>query len=180
MGDRRSEKARRLNELETFRRNVPHVSQNGLSAVLQEVKRNGIPELTMRKDMRSARDYAVDVTMTDYGPLYQTIDMIPAPHAKPGETPKLNFIHPLALLSVLLSTCAGFSAYVEELHTACPSSHEAPWGLSLYSDEVTPGNQLSHNNKRKCKLYIIVFANSKTICMTKISGLPLLPSGRRP
>jgi hypothetical protein len=161
MGDRRSEKARRLNTLETFRRNVPHVSQNGLSAVLQEVKRNGLPELTSRNDMRSARNTTVDTTMTDYGPLYQTLDMLPAPSAEPGVTPKLNFIHPLALLSILLTTCAGFSAYVEELHASCPSSHEAPWGLILYSDEVTPGNQLSHNNKRKMQAVYFSFCEFK-------------------
>ena len=49
----------------------------------------------------------------------------------------------------MLSTCVEFSNYVEGLHLDNPSSEARPWRLILYSDEVTPGNQLKVDNKRK-------------------------------
>ena len=53
------EKRRKLDELERFRRRSPYTSASDLSAVLQEVKQSGLPELDSRKDIREARGAAV-------------------------------------------------------------------------------------------------------------------------
>ena len=71
MGDA---KRRKLEELEQFRRNVPQCSASALSAVLEEVKRSGLPELSTRADLRDARDAEVG-RVTEYGELYQTLDL---------------------------------------------------------------------------------------------------------
>ena len=98
-----------LDELETFRRNVPHVSASALSAIIKEGKARGLPELDSRDDIRAARDAKVD-RQTEFGPLYQVNKEMPL--AKGGRT-HLSFIHPLALLAVMLSSCVEFSNYVE-------------------------------------------------------------------
>ena len=59
--------------------------------------------------------------------------------------------HPveLAFFSVALRVCVQFSLFVERLFDVDPPSAEHPWHVLLYSDEVTPGNQLSPANSRK-------------------------------
>ena len=82
--------------------------------------------------------------------MYSTIDLEPSEGAGPPRVPpKLNFIHPFAFLSVVLRTCISFALFVERLFDVNPPSAERPWHVLLYSDEVTPGNQLSPANARK-------------------------------
>ena len=100
-------KRRKLGELERFRRKVPHASSSALSAILREVKRNGLPELNTRKDIAEARNVALG-TQTEYGDLYCTVDLEPAEGHR-GAVPKLNFIHPFALFSLALRTCVPFA-----------------------------------------------------------------------
>ena len=147
-------KRRRLDDLERFRRRVPHVSQSALSAVLKEAKRSGIPELSCRKDVRAARDAQLDV-VTEYGPLYRSEDLEPEEDGDQPK-PKLNYIHPIALLAFLLLICQSFSLYVERLHDLEPSTAADPWSLALYSDEVTPGNQLSNRNERRIQVLLVI------------------------
>ena len=143
----------RLAHLEHFRRKVPHVSASALSAVLLEAKESGIPDLHDRRDFREARDAVLDEA-TPYGPIYQSVDV---PIHAPRKRQHLQVIHPLAFLYLLLSTCVNFSNYVESIHAAHPSSAASPWGLVLYSDEVTPGNQLAMDNKRKIQAVYFSF-----------------------
>ena len=155
MGDGpRAAKQAKLAELERFRRSVPHVSQSGLSAVLKAVKERGLPELHERQDIRDARDAVIDQN-TEYGPVFQKFTALPA-EGKPNNQ-FLTMIHPLALLAVLLLTVAPFAAYVERLHDCKPSSADQPWNLILYSDEVTPGNQLAIKNDRKIQVVYYSF-----------------------
>ena len=146
-------KRQRLAHLERFRRRVPYVSQSALSAVLQEAKTSGIPDLSNRKYISEARNAALDMS-TPYGKLQQSIDATPRP---PHARQQLQVVHPLALLHVLLATCVAFSDFVERTHDANPSSADKPWNLCLYSDEVTPGNQLLIDNKRKIQAVYFSF-----------------------
>ena len=140
-------KRRKLGELERFRRKVPHTSASALSAILREIKRSGLPDLHTRGDIAQARDVALG-TRTEYGDLYCTVDLEPAEDHR-GSVPKLNFIHPFAFFSVVLRVCVQFSLFLERLFDAKPPSAEHPWHILLYSDEVSPGNQLSPANNRK-------------------------------
>jgi hypothetical protein len=153
MADNAAAKRQRLADLERFRRRVPYVSQSALSAVLREAKASGIPDLSDRKHINEARGAALDM-MTPYGKLQQSLDAAPVP---PHTRQQLQVVHPLALLYVLLKTCVQFSDFVERLHDANPSSAAKPWNLCLYSDEVTPGNQLLSDNKRKIQAVYFSF-----------------------
>ena len=145
----RERRNRALEQLESFRRRVPHVSASALSAVLTEAKRQGIPELTSRADVQEARDVTMQ-QKTPYGELYKSVDL---DHVKAGKPKvRLNYVNPFALLSVLLATCVGFSSFFEQVLLEKPSTAEQPWSLVLYSDEVTPGNQLAIANDRKTQV----------------------------
>jgi len=141
------EKRRKLDELERFRRRIPYTSASALSAVLQEVKRSGVPELDTRKEIREARDAAVG-TESEYGPVYAAVDMEPSVGHE-ASRPKLNFIAPFALLSHLLRVCVSFGRFIEHLFEVKTPTAADPWRVLLYSDEVTPGNQLLPSNDRK-------------------------------
>ena len=130
MADERGAKLRRL---ERFRRAAPHLSQNALSAVLKEVKESGLPELTNRNAILEARNSTCN-TQTEFGPLHQELDLTPVSGTRPI---KLCFIHPLAFLAVLCSTCQCFSVYMESAVAAVPSSYERPWDVIFYSDKVS-------------------------------------------
>ena len=112
------EKRRKLDELERFRRRIPYTSASALSAVLQEVKRSGVPELDTRKDIREARDAAVG-TESEYGPVYAAVDMEPSVGHE-ASRPNLNFIAPFALLSHLLTVCVSFARFIEDLYEVHP------------------------------------------------------------
>ena len=53
-----------------------------------------MPELNTRKDIAEARNVAIG-TQTEYGDLYNTIDLVPSEGHAPS-APKLNCIHPFA------------------------------------------------------------------------------------
>ena len=125
----RPEKLRRLNKL---RRSVPHVSQVALSAILEDVNRNGVPDLTNRNAIRMSRDATMDVD-TPFGKLHQVLELEPAAGVRKVH---LSVVHPLGLLWVLCTTCVCFSSFMEQAMLAEPPTFDDPWSLILYSDEV--------------------------------------------
>ena len=139
------ERPRKLRRTEAFRRALPHLSAVALASVLARVVDVGVPELRSRENFREARD-ACAFEDTPYGPLIRTIPM----RALDGTlSQRLEVVHPLAMLWVAAREGAGFgSLLLHMLHTNAPTITQ-PWRLALYSDEVVPGNVLSHDNKRK-------------------------------
>ena len=62
---------------------------------------------------------------------------------------EVEFQCPWAALHHFVSTSATLSKILARLHEYNPSSPTKPWRLILYSDEITPGNQLAHTHGRK-------------------------------
>ena len=56
---------------------------------------------------------------------------------------------PQDLLPLCLSECAGFREVFEQALSAQPATFCRPWRLLIYLDEITPGNPLRPDNKRK-------------------------------
>jgi hypothetical protein len=57
--------------------------------------------------------------------------------------------NPFAYLWSAVNSCTKFADFLKSRLLAKPPSPEEPWSVILYSDEVTPGNPLGNNNKRK-------------------------------
>ena len=141
MGDR----AAKLRKLNDFRRRLPHCSASSLSAIMLDVRENGLPECGVsRTRLREARDLQ-NSEPTPFGPILQTAVVID----KHDVEQNLTIAHPLALLWTASSDSNSFSAFLQQKLKDHPPSFEKPWNLVLYSDEVTPGNPLATLNKRK-------------------------------
>ena len=88
--------------------------------------------------------------MTPYGTVHKTI-VVPS-------TSVANLVVevqcPWAMFWLLCRTSQSFSSLVARTVDAPdgqPHSIRNPWGLVIYNDEVTMGNQLRKDNKRKLK-----------------------------
>ena len=81
---------------------------------------------------------------TPYGKLLVDVFFI----ALDGTQQNMLIVQPLALLYRAFE-CSGFQALVLRRLLLYPSTHDIPWHLILYSDEVVPGNPLARANLRK-------------------------------
>jgi hypothetical protein len=136
------DKARRLMSL---RRGLPHMSKSALAALVNYSKDHDFSDLpASRKGFNRCRDATFEDT--PYGPLLQTVPL-KRHHPKPDRD--MVLIHPLAYLWQACKQGGAFWVLLKAKHAATPSSHEQPWRLVLYADEVVPGNQLAIVNARK-------------------------------
>ena len=62
---------------------------------------------------------------------------------------KLEVQHPAAMLYHACFVSASFRNMVRRAVAKAPPSPAAPWNFIFYADEISPGNQLAHKNKRK-------------------------------
>ena len=98
-----------------------------------------------RNSFRHARDFQNKKVQTKFGPLLQ---FVTARTERGGEL-KIPISHPFALLVTAVEQAKEFSMLLHDLLLEKPSTTENPWQLLLYGDEVTPGNPLATNKKRK-------------------------------
>ena len=140
----------KLRKLNTFRRNLPHVSANALASVLDEIERVGLPELRSAKELKESRDAIVNA-MTPYGPILGVVDAI----GNNGQNIPVLLVNPIALLHQAFSNGGGFTYMIITKLRRHPCTRERPWHVILYSDEVVPGNALANENLRK--VWVIMF-----------------------
>ena len=113
----------------------------------QRAKEN--PELlaetgASRSNLKRQREEAFDIGTT-YGPLLRQWNLT----GQKGQTIAVDYLHPAAMLSHVVANCEGFSRILKKLLEERRPSPGAPFTLVLYCDEVTPGNQLKRDNRRK-------------------------------
>ena len=129
----------KLQMLSSLCTRLPHMSQSSLSAVLTELQTHPLPSCKRRQDIRAARNEKV-FTTTPYGRIHQDVKM--------GGC-HIEVQHPWAMFYQLCQTSASFSNLVKQVHMQIPCTADSPWNLIIYSDEVSPGNQLLPVNTRK-------------------------------
>ena len=108
-----------------------NMSQRGLVALLG-------PEECTRWDVQSA--------VTEFSSYVIEAVYI---QAKDGDSFEWHIAKFQRLLPFVVSRCEGFRSELESAFTRFPNSQSSPWRLVLYSDEITPGNVLKLNNRRK-------------------------------
>lgn len=124
---------------------MPHVSASALSAVLDEARRSGIPETHSRWDFGQASTYEL-LEHTPHGPI---LDKLELKSAGAHSTIVLPVVNPHAFLHSACQKGGSFRDLLAQRLSSTAASPETPWRLVMYSDEVVPGNALSHDNKRK-------------------------------
>ena len=135
-------RANKLRRLEDFRRRIRHVSASALSSILSE--RDQLPDLGSRADIRDARDMVLNAD-TPYGPILKELML----EGAKGVMVPLLILCPFAMLWTVYYESEAFRCFFNECLDRFPNDYEHMWDMLLYSDEVVPGNQLSHDNHRK-------------------------------
>ena len=159
-----------LRRLQNFRSRVPYVSQNALSQILQIAKSEPLPELCRRTDIRDARN-STTAQITAYGPIHETITV----PAAAGAPINVEYQNPFAIFHYMCKHDPDYAELVKRTHAETPSSVHAPWTIILYSDEVSPGNQLSNRNERKSEaLYWNVLQFGSAVLSDEHSWLELV------
>lgn len=125
----------------------PYVSQSALSAILKDIRDNGLPTAQSRRGIKRVRELDTRVSTT-HGPLFREVSVTLNPRSDPTSH-KLEYIDPASILSHAFASCSGFGDYLESKLIQHPPSSQHPWGIIIYSDEINPGNQLKHDNQRK-------------------------------
>ena len=126
-----------------------YVSQRGLEHVLKELQEGGLltkDVASSRKSIKRARNDDLAAKATHYGSLIQETHIQYEDGS--GRTVNLPYIAPAALLAHIAQQPT-FGHFLCLKLLECPSTYEAPWGLCVYADEITPGNALNPVNWRR-------------------------------
>ena len=115
---------------------VSHVTARALAQVLRQVREEGLPNAVSTSSIRRHRREDVR-RETDFGDLLQEVPVVLAS----GGEGSMWVQHPLAMLA----TVAAEIAEVAELIAEMRELH-----IVMYSDEITPGQQIKGND-RKCQ-----------------------------
>ena len=133
--------------LASIRYKLPFVSQSALAAICEYANTHGLPNIHDPREVRKARDQASIGIMTPYGNLLQDHEFF----LGDGESiTHVEMINPWAQMYHMAATCQAFSELLEwvlEQHGPC--TPDRPLHVMMYTDEVTPGNQLAHKHARK-------------------------------
>ena len=142
----------KLRRLDAFKRKVPHVSASALSAILEECSKGSLPDVRHRKAIKEATWCDLE-EITPYGSmLLQT--SVTTKDLK--EVPMLA-LNQLALLYKAYRQGGSFTTLLSRCLQKQPATPESPYRLIMYTDEVTPGNVLSHSNKLKICVFYFSF-----------------------
>lgn len=120
------------------------MSAAAMAGLLQEVSEHGTVNLVQRKHLREATEKQL-MTLNDYGPLLKTLDLV----GVDGGTVPVLVVNALSLIAGAFHQGGGFTALIQEIMATNPCTPGKCWNLILYTDEVVPGNVLSHQNQRK-------------------------------
>jgi hypothetical protein len=134
--------------LARIRQQVPYCSASALTALVNIIQSEDMPELHRNIDrnlVREGRD-AVCTELTPYGRIHHESQI----QMTNGEYVDVEIQNPFAMLYKVCRCSESFSQMLLRSLQAHPNSLNTPWGLILYSDEITPGNQLLALNTRKC------------------------------
>ena len=128
------------------------VSQSGLSDTLRKLHEAGLLLKDIggisRQSVKRARERELEQTTTRFGPLIKTLGLKNEDGKVIHEVP---IIDPVPLFSHVVEHCPGFQEFFFRRLGDQPCSHQAPWGLVIYADEIVSGNPLRHGNPRKCQ-----------------------------
>ena len=135
-----SSRESKLARLTKLRKNIPLTSKSALEAILQNIKKEGLPELTTSKNMRQGCK-AVLEQMNGYGPLLLEHNL----HAWDGSICQVKLVNLLSYIHGAYKAGGGFHAWLKKTM----ARHNGPLSLLVYADEITPGNVLANVPARK-------------------------------
>lgn len=136
------ERDAKLRRIHYLKRQLPHMSASAFSSLLKDVDEHGSVGLHNRKHIKEATLKELN-RFQEYGPMFLEVAL------QGGEAYKATIVNIHTLLFTAFAQGGGFYNLLMETMAKHPPNPEAPYELCLYTDEVVPGNALSHDNKRK-------------------------------
>lgn len=116
-------KRRRLENLEAFRRGLPHISQSALAAVCHEIREHGIPDAFSRQDQLAARNIIRGID-TEYGPIIKSASLNRNDNGRPISVEYANI---WAMLHHISRKGGELAELIRLRHEELPSSARQPW-----------------------------------------------------
>lgn len=123
--------------------NRTYASQSAIEGLLKELKGRRIT-VTSRQSIKRAREKNINVD-TPFGPVIQELEV----EKLNGKMDKIPYAHPWALMHSLLASCPDFKRFFDDRMAQCNPTESSPWRLIIYSDEITPGNVIAHDQRRR-------------------------------
>ena len=124
------------------------VSQRGLEELLTWARNHKdiLGDIGVsRGSLKRAREKSIQDCCGPYGPIIKEFTLKTAE----SREVKVSYLCPAASLHNAALCCPGFSPLLQECLTRTPPTILRPWRLVVYTDEVSPGNQLKAQNSRK-------------------------------
>ena len=129
-----------------LRYELPYVSASALAAICKWCNTNeGLPDIRSRDPIRKVRDDVCFKHQTEYGKIHRVVTFATVK----GDSVDVEMQNPWAFLQELFSTSSSMAHILGSLLKQRPNTFDNPWRLVVYSDEITPGNQVAHKNPRK-------------------------------
>ena len=126
-----------------------YVSLSGLEGVLKSIRDNGMPKTTDRRGIKRVMDKEMPPD------LFTTVTL----QMLDGTEAQFPAIHPVRQLQHLAKTRNRFADFLNQQFLAHPNDGNQKWRLSIYSDEIVPGNPLKPiANSRKALAFYFSFA----------------------
>jgi len=136
-------KRRRLSELV----GIAGISDSGLALIIENLQRDGIEEPVSRHDCHKA---ALDS-------IRSSDRKISLPLVK-GGTWEWHYLLPQTIVKESVEGNRAVAEAYREVLARRPNSMESPWHMIWYFDELTPGNVIRPDNKRKTMSVYVSFA----------------------
>ncbi|CAE7455171.1 unnamed protein product, partial [Symbiodinium sp. CCMP2592] len=125
------------------------VSQHGLAEVLRAVKEaDSLPAGISQSSVKRARDKRM-AAETPFGPMIKQWKL----GKRTGGEIAIDYLDPAACPWHRLNCCELFRSFMLEMLHRKQATINSRWGIVLYSDEVSPGNQLKVTNARKLQTF---------------------------
>ena len=126
-----------------------YVSQSGLAAILKEIQTHGLPENISRSAVKRSREQDLKGMRNEYGEIIieHKFDMVNSTKQE-----SFHFVNPWCFLQHILTNSEPFKGYFTKYLLALGHENTRPLRISVYCDEVTPGNQLRHDPTRKIQI----------------------------
>ena len=131
-----------------------YVSTAGLADVLKDIRDKGMPTAISRSSIKRARDSEFDDCVTPYGPILKSKVI---GDDKSGKPCTFWLADSRATMYYLLSESPKLGDFIREKLREHPCSIIKPWSLIIYNDEIAPGDQLLHHNRRKTQAFYYSF-----------------------
>ena len=121
------EKRRRLEDLEQFRRRLPHMSQSALAAVCKDIQQHGLPDDFSRRAQQESRNMIRGVN-TEYGPIIRAAKLVRSDNAGPVS---VEYANAWALVHHIAGRSGALAKLIQRRHGESPSSARKPWNHSV-------------------------------------------------